>query len=491
MTRSATTLRAAAWAFAATAGTRAITLVALAILARLLAPRDFGLLAFALVYLAYAETIGDLGTTVALIYWPDRREDVAQLTFLVNIAMGVAWFLLTLALAPVIASFFDNPEAAPIVRTLAFAFLIKSLGNTHDGLAQKDLRFRARAIPELGLATTKALISIALAVAGFGVWSLVWGHLAGLAAWTAGAWAIVPWRPRFAIPRGLIGPMVRYGRGIVAVNVIAAVVHHADLIVVGRMLGSAALGFYQIAYKIPEASITVVIWVAAKVLFPAFSRLEGSVDDLRRAYLKALQYVSFVTVPMAAGLYVSARPLVLVFFGPRWEAAIPLLQWLAVYMGVRSLGTHAGDILKATGRSGLLAGLGVAKAAVLVPALIAAGNVSAEAVAMTLAVVSAATSLLNVAVAQRILRFTLSSAVRAIRTSVIAGAGLVAAGLLLAPALRPLGPAAELSILVAVCGTVYVAIAAAMDRGLVAGLIAALPLRGRRAIEAREVESWR
>lgn len=470
------TARAAMWAFATTAGTRIVTLAGLVVLARLLAPRDFGLLAFALVYITYAETIGDLGTTVALIYWPDRRDDAAQATFLINVAMGLGWFILTLALAPAIAGFFENPEAASIVRALALAFPIKFLGNTHDALAQKDLRFRARAVPELALAVTKAGLSIALALAGFGVWSLVWGHLIGLTAWTAGAWAIVPWRPTAAVPRDLVGPMIRYGRGIVGVNVLAAVVHHADLVVVGKMIGTLGLGLYQIAHKIPEASVTVIIWVAAKVLFPAFSRLQGSIDQLRSAYLRALQYVSFVTVPMAAGLFIAAEPLVLVFFGPRWEGAIPILRWLAVYSGFRSLGTHAGDVLKATGRSNLLAALGVVKAVALVPALITAGRFGVETVAMTLALVTGATSLLNIVVAGRILHFSIGQALRSVRTSLLAGSGLVLSGLATAQLVEA-GPYAELAMLIGIGSAAYVAVAAAVDRTLIAEIAELVPGR--------------
>lgn len=415
------TMRAAIWAFAATAGTRVVTLLGLTILARLLAPREFGLLAFALVYITYAETIGDLGTATALIYWRERRDDAAQVTLVINIVMGITWCAITLALAPFVAAFFGNTEATAIIRALAFGFVIKFLGNTHDALAQKDLRFRARAVPEVGQAVTKAALSIALAIAGFGAWSLVWGHLGGLAIWTIGAWAIVPWRPRLTWPEGLFAPMLRYGRGIVGVNVLAAIVHHADLAIVGRMLGATALGLYQIAYKIPEATITVVMWVVSKVLFPAFSKLSGE-EDLRGAYLKALTYVSLVTIPMAAALCIAAEPVVRVFFGAKWIEAVPLLRWLAVYAGVRSMGTHAGDILKATGRTTLLAGLGVIKAAVLLPALILAARTSVTAVAMTLAAVTTVTVAINVGIVMRILRFGIGEFFAALGPSAIAGA---------------------------------------------------------------------
>jgi lipopolysaccharide exporter len=467
---SGTTLRAALWAFLATAGTRLITLISLAVLARLLAPAEFGLLAFALVYITYAETIGDLGTAVALIYWKDRRDDASQVTFIINVMMGVLWCLLTLALAPLIAGFFDNAQAAPIVRVLAFGFLIKFLGNTHDALAQKDLRFRARAIPELALALVKAALSIALAVLGFGAWSLVWGHLAGLTAWTIGAWVIVPWRPAFALPRDLVAPMLRYGRGIVGVNMLAAVVHHADLAIVGRMLGSAALGLYQIAYKIPEATVTVIMWVVSKVLFPSFARLHDR-EQLREAYLQALTYVSLITVPIAGGLAVAAEPLVRVMFGAKWMAAAPLLRWLAIYAGIRSIGTHAGDILKATGRSGLLAGLGVIKAVLLVPALIVAARFSVEAVAMTLAAVTAATVLLNVVIVMRLLHFGVGAIGRALRTSALAGAALVLAVLALQRVAGALRPELVLTSTILAGAVSYIAALVLLDRPLVADVL--------------------
>lgn len=482
--RTAVTLRAALWAFASTAGTRIISLLSLAVLARLLAPSDFGLLAFALVYITYAETIGDLGTAVALIYWPERRDDAAQVTFVINIVMGILWCGGTLLLAPFIADFFNNPEAAPIVRVLALAFLVKYAGNTHDALAQKDLRFKARAIPELGLTATKAAISIALAYAGLGAWSLVWGHLLGLTVWTIGAWVIVPWRPGFRFPRGLLVPMLRYGQGIIGVNVIAAVVHHSDLLIVGRMLGARALGLYQIAYKIPEASVSVILWVASKVLFPAFSKMQHSGEGLRYAYLKALRYVSFVTVPMAAGLFVTAEPLVIVFFGAKWVDAVPLLQWLALYAGLRSLGTHAGDVLKATGRSGLLAGLGLLKAAILLPALIAAGTAGVEQVAMTMALVTLVTVAINLVVVQRLLQFRWAELLGSLRTSVIGGIMLVATGVALLQLIGDLPPALALLILVPLCAAVYGIVTFLFDRRLFSELIEALPLRRKAAPEA-------
>lgn len=436
------TVRAATWAFIALVGGRAISVVALAGLARLLGPADFGLMAFALVFITYAETIGDLGTSAALIYWPDRdrgRDDVAQLTFRVSLIAGLAWFAISWIAAPWVAGFFHAAETTSILRALAWTFPLKALGSTHDALAQKDLRFRARFVPEIGLAAFKAAVSLALAVIGFGVWSLVFGHLAGVLAWTMLLWIVVPWRPRARVRHDLLGPVLSYGRSIVAVNMLAAVVHHSDVLVVGRMLGATALGLYQVAGRLPDVTLMMIVRVAGRVLFPAFAQVSSSREALRAAYLTALKYVALLVLPAAVVLIALAEPVVRIVFGPPWLSTVPILRALAVYAALRALGTHAGDVLKAAGRPGLLAGFGLLKAALIVPALVLAARVDATAVAATLAGVTLVTVLINLAIVSRVLALPGGAVVAAIAPAIAcAGAmGLVLAAWLHAASAFP------------------------------------------------------
>ncbi|HUH12248.1 MAG TPA: lipopolysaccharide biosynthesis protein [Longimicrobiales bacterium] len=414
------TARGMAWSMAATAGGRIISLVALAILARLLAPEDFGLLAFALVFIAYLETVGDLGTGMALIYWPDRWRDVAQLTLLANLVMGFLWLGIAWGSAPWVADFFGSPEGEPILRALAWVLPLKALGTTHDALLQRELRFRARAVPELALMGGKAAVAVPLAVAGFGAWSLVWGQLVGQALWTGLVWVLVSWRPERRFPRDLVGPVLEYGRGIVSVNVLAAVVHHADVVVVGRMLGAVALGFYQMAYRVPDIAITLLVRITSKVLFPALSRLKSAGEGLRDLYLGALRYLSLLTIPGSIGLVVLAEPLVVTLFGEEWRPSAPIMQALAAYTGLRALGSYAGDLLKATGRPSLLALLGVARAVVLVPALIWAGARGTVAVALALLTVTTLSTAVNFVVAARLARASAGAIAEALRPAVLA-----------------------------------------------------------------------
>lgn len=465
MTVGRATARAAVWAFLSTAGTKLITLIGLALLARLLAPREFGLLAFALTYIAAAETIGDLGSGVALIYWPDRRDDAAQVTFLINAVAGLFWFVVTLLIAPYVAEFFHSPSGTPIVRLLAFSFILKFLSNTHDALAQKDLAFRARMLPELSLALVKAVVSLVLAYYGFGAFSLVWGHIAGVGARAVLLWVAVPWRPTFRIPYDLIKPMLGYGRGIIAVNVLALISHHADLAIVGRALGVTALGLYQMATKIPEATVIVVLWVVSKILFPAFSKLHAAGESLQRPYLLATRYVAAVTMPAAAGLAVLARPAVLTFFGEQWIGAAPILAALAISASLRGIGTPAGDLMKATGHAGLHAKLAVWKTLLAVPLLLAGGYTgNAVYVAVALAVSSLLATIINFVSTARITGIPLRDAVMACIPS-LAASGVMAAvvfAFLRWTASAP--PAVQLFGGTILGGAVYAAMMAVIDR---------------------------
>ncbi|HYO78063.1 MAG TPA: lipopolysaccharide biosynthesis protein, partial [Thermoanaerobaculia bacterium] len=426
-TTGQTTARAAIWAFLATAGSKGVTLIGLALLARLLAPNEFGLLAFAMAYITYAEAIGDLGTGVALVYWPERRDEAAQVTFTINAIAGVAWCLLTLVIAPYVADFFNAEHGTTLVQVLAFSFIIKFLGNTHDALLQKDLRFRARLLPDVSMATVKALVSLGFAWYGYGAWSLVYGHLAGLAARTVLVWVAVPWRPTLTLPLDLFKPMMSYGRGIIMVNVLTAIAHHADIAIVGRYLGTSELGLYQMATKIPETTVIMLLWVVGRVLFPAFAKLKAEGASLRTPFLTSSRYITAMTMPAALGTCVLALPIIVVFGGAAWAPAAPVLAALSIYAGMRCLSTSAGDVLKAVGRAPVLAKISWLRTMIAVPLMILGAQYSAFAVGAALAFATAVTGVVMLYVAAKAINVRLRDVGAALMPGTIAGLIMTAA----------------------------------------------------------------
>jgi PST family polysaccharide transporter len=325
-----------------------------------------------------------------------------------------------------VAFFYTAPTGAPLVRALAFSFPIKFLGTAHDALAQKDLRFRARTLPELGFALIKAVVAIAFALFGFGAWSLIWGHLAGLAAQTVFAWAIVSWRPTLSFPRDLFRPMLSYGRSIMWVNVLHAVSSDADLAFVGHYHGVTVLGLYQMAARITETGVSVVLRVISKVLFPAFAQLQNAGAQLKRAFLFATHAVPAITLPASGGIAVLARPIIVAAFGPKWVAAAPILAMLAVYIGVQTLSNHAGDLLKATGRANLILKLSVVRGALVIGALFIAAPYGALAIAGSLVVTSAIITTAMTIMSSRVIGVSLPEIARAYMPSVASTATMTA-----------------------------------------------------------------
>ena len=394
--------RGVAWGMLATVTSRLLWLAATAVLARLLVPAEFGLWALGLVVILFIDTVGDLGFSSALIQTRGDENEAAQAAFTVNLAVGALWCGTLWLLAEPIAALVRTPEAAPVLRALSPAFVIRAAGVTHDALCQKRLRFRDRFLPEAAMSATKSVAAIALAVAGYGVWALVAAQLAGQAVWAVVLWRVMPWRPKFLAPqRSVLAELFVFGRWIVVVNVLAAVVHHADKLVVGRELGTAALGLYQMAAKVIEVSITVWIWVVSRALFPAFARLHGAGEEMAPAYLRAVRAISLVTLPGAAGLAIASHPVVITLFGPAWRDAAPILAALALAGALRSLGSSAGDVLKSTGESGRLAALATVKGAVLLPLLGFAAPRGAVAIALALAATAGLGTILDTVVVGR------------------------------------------------------------------------------------------
>jgi len=266
----------------------------------------------------------------------------------------------------------------------------------------------------------------------------------------------VPWRPRWRVSLDLARGMLKYGAQIVSVNVIAAVVHHVDYVIVGRVLGSAALGFYSLAYRTPELFITMIIWVVGKVAFPVYSKLQDDEPALRKAFLMTLRYLSLLTIPAGLGLATLGGLFVTTFYGEKWLPAIPVLQMLAVAGCLRSLGSHAGDVYKATGRPDILTKLGLLRAAVLIPALLWGARYGIYGVAVAQASVTAASTLLNLYVAGRVLRVPALSLIAEFRAAALGAAAMVVALQLLLPALSAMPKGMGLAAGVCAGGGVYV-----------------------------------
>lgn len=438
--------RAVVWNYVSFAAGKMLVLVTMAILARLLTPEDFGVVGFATLAVAYLAVLKDLGLGGALIQRRDDVDESAETVFTFNLITGAVLTVLTFLAAPMVAGFFREPLVVPLLRVLSLTFILEALGSVQLVLLRKNMDFKRKLIPDVGRSIVKGAVSIAAATAGFGVWALVWGQLAGVIASVILAWTVFPWRPRIRIHRRLLRPLTRFGAPLIVTDIQYAIWSNLDYLVVGRLLGDVALGIYTLAYRLPELLIQSVWRVLGGAVFPLFSKLQDQPALLRRGFLATIKYTQVLVVPMCVGLFITAEPAVKTLFGEQWSEAIPVLRVMAVFSLLGSIGVNAGDVYKALGRPGILARLAGLELIVLIPALIFGAQYGIVGVAWAHAGVAAIDTVVRLAVANRMVGTTFSDIWRQMAPSVGAGIWLAAAAL---PAMWLVRDAGSLASLVA------------------------------------------
>jgi PST family polysaccharide transporter len=359
---------------------RGFSLAVMLVLARVLVPSEFGVVAFALVVINYLDALTDLGLGAALIYRTDGHEDdVSSTAFwlgMVNACvLGAAMF----AFAPAVAGFGGVPSAEPLLRVLALQFPISALGNVHEYRLRAELQFRELFAPSLTGAFAKGSVTIIAAAAGAGIWSLVIGQLTGELVRTVALWRAKEWRPRWRIKRSAVPGLLRFGLGIVAVGLLGNGAKNFDYLVVGATLGEAALGFYFVAFRLPELVVLSVFHIGNDVLFPYYARLNdrdsGAVDGeaarraLRTGYLDSVRVAAAVAFPAAFGMAALATPIVLTLYGAQWRPSAAPLTFVALWTGLAAMASMPGAVFKALGRSWLLVATGVMQLVILLPAI--------------------------------------------------------------------------------------------------------------------------
>lgn len=420
-------VRGTSWTYIAFYSGKLMVFFSMIVLARLLTKDDFGVVGYALAILGFLDVVKDLGIGSAIIYYKDRQ--VADTAFWLNLVMGVSLFLLVWALAPFISIYFNDPRAAQVTRVLALSFPLSALGSTHEALLIKDLQFGKKFLPDIARALTKGVIAISLAFMGFGPWSLIYSQLVGVLIAVVVLWRLVRWRPSMAFDSEGAWSLLTFGLPIVGMNIISAFALNVDYLLVGRYLGSEALGVYALAFRIPELTILQFCVIVAQVIFPVFNKMRDDVGALKAGFLETARYVALITVPVGLGMALLAEPFVLAFFGEKWIDAVPVMRAIAIYSLLISLGFNAGDVYKAQGRPGMLTRISILHITLLVPALLWAVRIPASVIMVgwVQASVGLIVSMVYLLVAIKMINISVSQLFTSLKPPVLPGFGLAGA----------------------------------------------------------------
>jgi len=368
-------IRGIPWTFLTLAGSRLIQIGATVVLARLLVPEDFGLVALALtisIFLGLVASLG-LGGVYVVRRDLDEREQGTYLTMF--LAMGAGFAVLMAALSPLAARAFAEPRLDEIVLGLAvMVFFSGGLNWFYEALMQRELEFRNRFAAQMVQAVTYAGTGIVLAVLGAGVWSLVAAQIVAAAAYAVSLLALAPYRVRPAWDRAAAAEGVRGGSGFLVQTATGFAAQNVDILVVGRVLGAARLGFYSMAVRLCELPTWFVAESVAKVTFPAFARMRHRGEDVTPAFLSALKLVAFVTCPLGVLLSGAAEPIALVVFGEQWAGMIGPLAVLGIWAAVKPVRNTIAWFLNSIGHQAILGRISLAMLVLLVPTVYVAAR---------------------------------------------------------------------------------------------------------------------
>lgn len=486
----------AIWNYSSFLTSKGLVFVATLILARILSPAEFGLVGMALLVITILDILRDFGIGAAVIYYQREGQAAANLAFVLSTGMGVVLFVANWLLAPIAAQFFktsspaDTATVTALLQVLGFSLLFASIGSTQDSLLQKDIDYRRRMAPEVSRTFVKGVLSVALAFAGWGVWSLVIGQVAGEAAAMVLLWVVSRWRPTLELKRELVRPMLRYGMQTMVAGGLGTIVSDVDYLVIGRLLGEAALGLYTLAFRIPELLIKNLAQAVSTVAFPVAARLQGDMAAMREAYVRMQHYMLVILAPLGFGLYAVTPAVMHILFGSKWDPAIPVMQLLSIYMVLGGINHWPGVVYKAVGRPDILNWLSFSKLAMLAPVLwFAAANYGIEGVAWGQIVVRSVGILLDMWVVTRFVQLTVLANLRTIWPPLAASivmAAAVRAVFLLDPSESSI-PVTALAVLAG--GLVYLAVIWLLDRVALNAIVSLALSMVRRGRAARTAES--
>ena len=338
------------WVFALRFTSRGLGFVRTIILARLLAPSDFGLLGIAMLAIATLETFSQTGFQAALIQKKENVDSYLDTAWTVSAIRGIVLFLILFLFAPVVAKFFNSPQATLVIKVIAVSTLLSGFRNIGIIFFQKDLEFNKQFTYEFSAALTDVAISISLAFILRNVWALVWGGLAGHFIRFIMSYILRPYRPHVSFKKSEFKELFGFGKWVLGSSILGFLIIQGDDIFVGKMLGVTALGLYQMAYLISNLPATEITHVISQVTFPAYSKLQYNLQRLREAYLDTLQLTAFVSMPIAGGIFVLAPDFTGIFLGEKWMLMVPAIQVLVLAGLVRSIAATTGPIFYGVGR---------------------------------------------------------------------------------------------------------------------------------------------
>ena len=332
----------------------ALSLGSTAVLARILTPDDFGLMAMVAALTSFLALFLDLGLSSATVQRRHLTSGQVSGLFWANVALGLLLAAIMVAIGPWVARFYGRGELRGVMMATALGFVMAGTSVQHYALLERELRFATLARIEVTSVAIGIAAAIAAALLGAGYWALVCMLLVQQAVGTAGAWLSSGWRPGRPTRVSGLRPLLSFGLGLAGFNTLNYLSRNLDNLIIGRVAGGQALGLYSKAYSLLMLPVSRVRGPVSAVVVPALSRLQDDERRFKRYYLKAITGIASIGMPIAVFLFVFADDVVRIVLGPRWAQSAVLFKILAPAAFVETFNTVGSWACTPFGRSGRL-----------------------------------------------------------------------------------------------------------------------------------------
>tara|TARA_B110000879_G_scaffold212413_1_gene308552 strand:- start:679 stop:2235 length:1557 start_codon:yes stop_codon:yes gene_type:complete len=336
-----------------------IQLTSTVILARLLSPEDYGVLAMVMAVTAFAGIFREMGLSSAAIQKKGLTREQQSNLFWLNLAMGIILTVIVAGASPLVAWFYGKPELVAVTLALSLNFIISSLSTQHGAMLIRNMQFGRKAVATIAGSLVTLAVAIILALQGYSYWALVWGMLAGALVTSLLTLYLSPFRLGLPSKGSGIRDMLGFGANVTGFDFVNYFARNLDNILIGRVWGTIELGYYTKAYQLMLFPINAIRGPINQVAFPALSRLKDNETEFRNYFLSIISIIAYLTMPICAFLWCGSTILIDLILGPQWSEVGTLISWLAIAAFIQPVAGMSGSLLLSLGlsRRYLLCGL--------------------------------------------------------------------------------------------------------------------------------------
>ena len=451
-----------AWSIAEKVGSMLLQMVVSIVVARLLVPEDFGVMAILTFFTALALVMVDSGFSQTLIRKESPTPQDYHSVFAFNIAVSVVLYVVLVAVAPAVARYYELPVIADIAPVLFLLLPINALFVIQNTIFTREFRFRLLSQATFTASFVAGVVAVAMALAGCGVWSLVGQRVATLAVKTLILWVRSDWRPSLHFTMKPVREMAPFSFRLLTTDLISSIYNNISQMFIGKIYSADTLGYFNQAQKFKDLPLTSAMQSVQSVTYPALSQIGDQREKFAESYRQVLMVVAFMLMPVMVGIVAVAEDLFALLLGEKWMPTVPYLQILCLMGLFQPLAMIAYNILKVKSNGAIILRLEIAKKALMTLILVVTIPHSVKAVAWGLVAMSFCEFVINFAASMRYASLGVWRMVRTLLPVLLITAAMYAAVLGMGRLMADAGVAVRLLSEIATGVVVYTLLALAL-----------------------------